>query len=326
MEYRYFGDTGIQVSELCMGTMTFGREADKEMSKAMFGECRDAGINFFDCADAYNNGLSEQMLGEFMAGCRDELIIISKVFNQSGPGINDKGLSRRHIMSAVEASLKRLKTDYLDLYFFHHHDVNTPIEESLRAFDDLVSQGKVIYTGISNFAAWQIMKALGICEREGWSRFKCIQPMYNLVKRQAEVELLPMAQSENLGVICYNPIGGGLLSGKYTDDQRSEPARFDAIPMYKSRYRDPVMHDIAKRFCEFSKARGYHPVSLAVSWVSHHPAVTAPIIGARDVDQLKDSLNSVNIDMTSELYAQISVLSPEPPPHDDRSEEPEYRK
>ncbi len=176
MEYRYLGDTGVQVSALCMGTMTFGREADKEMSRAMFRECRDAGINFFDCADAYNKGLSEQMLGEFMADCRDELIIISKVYNQSGPSINDKGLSRRHIMSAVEASLKRLKTDYIDIYFLHHYDANTPVEESLRAFDDLISQGKVVYTGISNFAAWQIMKALGICEREGLRRFKCVQP------------------------------------------------------------------------------------------------------------------------------------------------------
>ncbi len=150
--------------------------------------------------------------------------------------------------------------------------------------------------------------------------------MYNLVKRQAEVELLPMAQSEKLGVICYNPIGGGLLSGKYASGQRTETARFDSNPMYKSRYRDPAMHDIAKRFCEFAKAQGYHPVSLAVSWVSHHPAVTAPIIGARNVEQLKDSLNSVNIDMTHALYAQISALSPEPSPHDGRSEEPEFRK
>lgn len=326
MKYRYLGDTGIQVSALCMGTMTFGREADKAAAKAMFEECRNAGINFFDSADAYNMGVAEQMLGEVMAGCRDELIITTKVFSQQGPGINDRGLSRRHIMSAIEASLKRLKTDYIDIYFLHHPDPNTPMEETFRALDDLVSQGKVVYTGVSNFAAWQIMKALGTCDIMGWHRFKCIQPMYNLVKRQAEVEILPMAASENIGVICYNPLGGGLLTGKYTSDQRSGPARFDSHAMYKSRYRDPMMHDIANRFCDFSKECGYHPVSLAVAWASHHPAVTAPIIGARSVDQLKDSLNAVNIDMTPELYAQISALSPEPPPHDDRTEEPESRK
>lgn len=326
MEYRYLGDTGIQVSALCMGTMTFGREADRESSAAMFKSCRDAGVNFFDCADAYNKGLSEQLLGEFMRDCRKELIITTKVFNQIEPGINNRGLSRRHIMAAVEASLKRLKTDYIDLYFLHHFDANTPVEESLRAFEDLVSQGKVIYTGVSNFAAWQIMKALGICDKEGWSRFKCIQPMYNLVKRQAEVELLPMAASEKIGVVSYNPIGGGLLSGKYISDKRTGPARMDSDGMYKSRYRHPWMHEAASRFCDFAAQSGYHPVSLAVAWVSRHPAVTAPIIGARNIDQLKDSLDAVNIDMTAELYAQISALSPEPPTHDDRSEEPEYRK
>ena len=326
MKYRLLGDTGVKVSALCLGTMTFGRETDKPASAAVFNRCRDAGINFFDCADAYNKGVSEEMLGEFMAGCRNELIITTKVFGQMGPGMNDRGLSRKHIMAAAEASLRRLKTDYIDLYFLHHPDPDTPLEESLKALDDLVRQGKVLYTGVSNFAAWQVVKAQGICRIEGWSRIKCIQPMYNLVKRQAEVELLPMARSERIGVICYNPIGGGLLSGKYIDDRSSGPGRFHEDKMYKSRYREPVMHETAKKFYEFAVDNGFHPVSLAVAWVAHHPAVTAPIVGARSVEQLEGSLNAMAVSMTPELYAQISDLAPKPLPADGRTEDPESRK
>ena len=325
MEYRLLGDTGVKVSALCMGTMTFGKESDKSESAAVFNRCRDAGINFFDCADAYNKGVSEEMLGEFMAGCRDDLIITSKVYNSMGPDLNKRGLNRRHIMSAVEASLKRLNTDRIDLYFLHHFDEDTPVEETLRALDDLVTQGKIIYTGVSNFSAWQIMKSIGISEREGWSRFKCIQPMYNLVKRQVEVEILPMALSENIGVVSYNPIGGGLLSGKYIDTETTEPARFRENPMYDSRYREQWMHDSAKRYYDFAQESGYHPVSLAVAWVSHHPAITAPIIGARSVAQLEDSLNAVNVDMTDDLYEKVSALTPKPAPADDRTETSESR-
>ena len=321
MEYRFLGDTGIQVSALCMGTMTFGREADKQTAAAIFNRCREGGINFLDCADAYNKGVTEEILGELMTGCRDELIITSKVFGQMGLGINDRGLSRRHIMAAAEASLKRLQTDYIDFYFLHHPDKNTPVEESLQALDDLVRQGKVLYTGVSNFAAWEVTKIQGICQREGWSRIKCIQPMYNLVKRQAEVELLPMALSEKIGVVCYNPIGGGLLSGKYISDQAGGSGRFDEDKMYQSRYGEPAMHETAKRFYEFAVDNGFHPVSLAVAWVAHHPAVTAPIVGARNAEQLEDSINSMEIAMTPELYDQISDLAPKPPPADDRTED-----
>ena len=326
MEYRYLGDTGIQVSALCMGTMTFGKEADKQAAAAIFNRCRDGGVNFFDCADAYNKGVSEEMLGEFMAGCRDELIITSKVYGQMGPSINDRGLSRRHIIMAAEASLKRLKTDYIDFYFLHHPDKNTPCEESLRALNDLVLQGKVLYAGVSNYPAWEVVKLQNICKNEGWSRIQCIQPMYNLVKRQAEVELLPMSLSEKIGVVCYNPIGGGLLSGKYIDDQTKDSGRFDENKMYQSRYREPAMHDTAKRFYDFAKDNGFHPVSLAVAWVAHHPAVTAPIIGARNSEQLEDSLKSVEISMTDELYNRISDLSPKPPPPDDRTEDTDAMK
>ena len=321
MEYCFLGKTGIQVSNLCMGTMTFGREADKAASKDIFNRCRDAGINFFDCANVYSEGRAESILGELISDCRDELVVTTKFGSPMGTGYNNQGGSRRHLMSSLEASLKRLQTEYIDIYFLHRFDEHTPFEETLRALDDVVAQGKVRYTGVSNFAAWQIAKALGVSACNGWTAFDCIQPMYNLIKRQAEVEILPLAKSENLGVISYNPLGGGILSGKYDKDRQPGSARLADDDMYGRRYGEEWMFDIAGRFNRFSAEHGYHPVSLAVAWVSHHPAVTAPILGARNVDQLEDALRSVDIPMSPELYADICRLTPPPPSATDRSEE-----
>lgn len=321
MEYRLVGKTGVKVSSLCMGTMTFGREADKNTSAALFHRCREAGINLFDCANVYAEGESERILGDLIAECRDEVIMTSKVYFSKAKGVNAKGTSRRNIMAAVEASLKRLKTDYIDLYFLHHFDKDTPLEESLRALDDLVSQGKVLYTGASNFAAWQVAKAQGISAKEGWNQFQCIQPMYNLLKRQAEVEILPMALSEQLGVISYSPLGGGFLTGKYLQTQRQESSRFDSSTMYQNRYGEAWMRHAAQRFTEFAKEHGIHPVSLAVAWVGHHPAITAPLIGARNVEQLEPSLKSLDVEMTPKLYADLCQLTPTPPPANDRTDE-----
>ena len=213
MEYRTLGKTGVQVSSLCFGTMSFGGDADETTSAAMFHRCRDVGINFFDTANVYNNGRSEEILGRLIADCRDELVLASKVNGRMGEDINARGLSRRHIMLAVEDSLRRLGTDRLDLYFAHAWDSKAAMEETLRAFDDLVRQGKILYPAVSNWAAWQIALSLGVSAHEHLARFECIQPMYNLVKRQAEVEILPLAQSEQMGVIPYSPLGGGLIDG-----------------------------------------------------------------------------------------------------------------
>jgi aryl-alcohol dehydrogenase-like predicted oxidoreductase len=256
-----------------------------------------------------------------MAHCRDELIITSKVYYPMGEERNTRGASRRHIIAAVEATLRRLNTDRLDLYFIHHFDDNTPLEETLRALDNLVQQGKILYPAASNFAAWQVAKALGISAKEGWARFECLQPMYNLVKRQAEVELLPLAQSEKLGVIPYSPLGGGLLTGKYGASQRPESGRLVENKMYGIRYGDGWIYEVAEQFTTFAQERGFEPASLAVAWVAGHPAVTAPIIGARNVAQLEGSLKAIEIKMTPELRTEISALSPEPPPATDRSEE-----
>ena len=321
MTYRYLGDTGVKISPLCLGTMPFGGPADRETAAAMFQRCRDAGINAFDCANVYEDGRSEKILGDLVADCRDEVVITTKAYFPTGDAPNARGASRYHLVRAVENSLRRLDTDRIDVFFVHRFDAKTGLHETLRALDDLVRQGKVLYLGASNFAAWQVMKALGQQRAEGWSPFHVIQPMYNLTKRQAEVELLPMAQNENLGVLSYSPLGGGLLTGKYGLEQEPDEGRLVENEMYQTRYGADMHYEVAERFTSFARDHGYDPVSLAVAWVAHHPAVTAPIIGARNLDQLEGSLGALDIDMTDELRDEISALSPTPPPATDRVEE-----
>jgi len=320
MDYRTIGRTGVKVSSLCMGTMTFGDTADEAESEKMFKACLDAGVNFFDSANVYAGGRSEEIFGDLIKGMRDELVITSKVFGKMGDDVNAGGLSRRHITLAVEDSLRRIGTDRLDFYFVHQFDENTPMDETLAALDDLVKRGLILYPAVSNWAAWQIVKAQGIAAKGGLARFELIQPMYNLSKRQAEVEILPMAQSEQIGVIPYNPLGGGLLTGKYTTKSKPDVGRLVENQMYSKRYAEDKYYEIAENFVAFAKERGEHPVTLAVAWVGAHPAVTAPIMGARTAEQLAPSLASAEFDMTPELYAEIAALSPEPPPAHDRSE------
>ena len=320
MQYTLLGRTGVTVSRLCYGTMSFGGDADEATAADLFTRCLDAGINFFDTANSYSGGKSEEILGRLMKGKRDELVITSKVSSSVGPGMNDRGNARRHIMMQVENSLRRLQTDRLDVYFLHHFDPKTPIEETLRAMDDLVHQGKIIYPGVSNWAAWQIAKALGLSALHDWARFECIQPMYSLAKRQAEVEILPLAKSEGVGVIAYSPLGGGILTGKYVGAKPDE-GRFLTNKMYQKRYADQIYADIAARFVEHAKIQGIHPATLAVAWVMAHPAITAPIIGARNVQQLEGSLAAADLELSKEQYAAISAISYEPPPATDRSED-----
>ena len=318
MEFRLLGNTGVKVSSLCFGTMSFGGDADEATSAALFHRCREAGINFFDCANSYSNGRAEEILGKCIAGSRAELVITSKVYATTGPDPLARGASRRTIMTEVETSLKRLGTDHLDVYFIHHFDNDTPLPETLRALDDLVRMGKVLYPAASNFAAWQVAKALGLSARNGWAPFAVIQPMYNLVKRQAEVEILPLALSEGLGVITYSPLGGGLLTGKYGPGFHPEQGRLVENKMYQKRYESEWVNDVAGKFSQFAQQRGFNPAALAVAWVASHPAVTAPIIGARNLEQLEGSLGSLEIQMTTELRAEIAALSPAPPSANDR--------
>src|SRR6266849_6356454 len=244
MKTKLLGRTGISVSELCFGTMSFGGDADEATSAAMYKAVRDAGINFFDSANEYSKGKSEEILS-------------------------------------------RLQNDRIDVLFMHRYDALTPIEETMRALEDLVRAGKVIYPAVSNWSAWQTQRAVDIQERNAWSRLQVIQPMYSLVKRQAEVELLPMAEANGIGVIPYSPAAAGLLSGKYFGQASG---RLKTNKMYEARYGDKWMFEVAERYVGFCKHKGLHPVSTAIAWVGAHPAVTAPIIGARNVEQLKDSL------------------------------------
>jgi aryl-alcohol dehydrogenase-like predicted oxidoreductase len=290
MKYRTLGRTGVQVSQLCYGTMSFGGDADEAASAEMFKAVRDIGVNFLDTADQYSKGKSEEILGKLMRGSRDDLVVATKVFAQMGPDINAKGNSRRHVSRAIEASLKRLQTDRVDVLYLHMRDVLTPIEETLRALEDAVRAGKVLYPALSNHSAWETQQALDIQERMGWARVQAIQPMYNLVKRQAEVEILPMAQANGVSVFPYSPAGAGLLSGKYTSKESAGQSRLVANKNYTNRYGEAWMHEVAEKFTAFCKKQGLHPMSVAVAWCAAHPAITAPIIGASKPEQLADSL------------------------------------
>ena len=318
MEYRWLGSTGVRVSPLCMGVMTFGDAADERESARMFGRCLEVGINFFDCANVYGGGESERVLGRLMAGKRDDLVITSKV--GMGGGLSGSGGSRRHIMQEVEASLRRLGTDRLDIYFLHRYDDDTPLEETLRAFDDLVRQGKILYPAVSNWAAWQVARAQGLCALHGWAPIACLQPMYSLIKRQAEVEILPMAAELGIGVISYSPLGGGLLSGKYADGPPPQ-GRLLENDMYKLRYGPEHYWEAARQLAALARERGVHPVTLAVAWAMGGLAITAPIIGARNLTQLEASLAALELELSEAERAELTALTPTPPPANDRLEE-----
>ena len=320
MNYNVLGNTGVLVSELCFGTMTFGNEADESESTKMFHQCKDAGINFFDCSNNYSDGRAESILGNLIQTCRDEVVITSKVSQRIGKDINALGTSRRHIMLSIEQSLKRLKTDRIDIYFIHHFDPLTPMEESLRALDDLVRAGKVLYLGVSNWAAWQIAKALGISAKNNLARFECIEPMYNLLKRQAEVEILPLALSEKLGVIPYSPLAAGLLSGKYSNHTPATGRIVDKL-QYSKRYSHARYYEIAALFTHYAQELNVSPTTLAIRWTMAHPAITAPIIGARNTAQLHDSLAAINLNIDAEVLEHITQLSDAPACATDRLEE-----
>jgi aryl-alcohol dehydrogenase-like predicted oxidoreductase len=321
MDTTLIGRTGVRVSPLCLGTMAFGDTADEAEAGRMYAAAREAGINFVDTADVYAQGRSEEIVGRLIRAERDQIVLTSKVFGPTGEGVNDRGLSRRHIVLAVEASLKRLGTDRLDFYFVHQVDRDTPIDETLAALDDLVRRGLILYPAVSNWAAWQIAKALGISARAGLARFELIQPMYNLLKRQVEVEILPLAASESLGVIPYSPLAAGVLLGRYLPGSPSTHGRLVENPMYTKRYARERDSDVAARFVAYAAAHGVHPATLAVAWVGSHPAVTAPIIGARSLEQLRPSLAAAGFPLDAEMRAEIGALAPAPAPFHDRAEE-----
>jgi aryl-alcohol dehydrogenase-like predicted oxidoreductase len=315
MNYRFMGRTGLKVSELCFGTQTFGWGADEPTAHRMASMFVEAGGNFFDTSNIYNEGKSETMLGNWIGQQpdRSKLVIASKVFFPAGQGPNDTGLSRKHIFEQIDASLRRLKTDYLDLYQTHCWDASTPLEETLRALDDLVRAGKVRYIGASNYTPSQMMRAIMLSEQRGWARFDCLQPEYSLLVRSTEWELLPLCQEQGIGVIPWSPLGGGWLTGKYHRDAPPPPDsrvgradRWDDQPEQRETERT---WDIIDELRAISEERGKTPAQVALNWVLHKPGVTAPIFGARTPEQLEQNLGSVGWARTAEEELRLDTAS-----------------
>jgi aryl-alcohol dehydrogenase-like predicted oxidoreductase len=311
MQFRRLGKTGLKVTSVCLGTMTFGQQADEAASVAILDKAAAAGVNFIDTADAYpvppdpaTAGRTEEFIGRWLKGRRDRFVLATKCRIRVGTGPNDEGLSRRHVLRAVEDSLRRLGTDYIDLYQAHAPDPETPIEETLRAFDDLVRSGKVRYVGCSNYPAWQVALALGASERHGWAQFDCVQPRYNLLYRDIEAELLPLCRHVGLGVIAYNPLAGGFLSGKYRSLE-SPPAgtRFSlgkTGELYRERYWQQAQLDAVQRLRQFFEPRGKSLITVAVAWVMSQPGVTSAIVGASRAEQLGLSLAAADFSLDDE--------------------------
>ena len=320
MEHVRLGRTGLQVSRLCLGTMTFGLQSDEATGAAIMDKAAEAGVDFFDTSDAYplggdleSKGRTEEIIGRWMAGKRDQFILATKCFAPTGPGPMDRGNSRRHIMAAVDASLRRLQTDYIDLYQLHGFDPNTPIDESLSALDDLVHAGKVRYIGCSNFLTYQLVRAVGRSETQRLVRFDSVQPRYNLLFRQIEREMLPFCAEEGVGVIPYNPIAGGLLSGKHNGTAPPpDGGRFtlgNAGAMYQERYWHEREFDTVEALRKLADQAGVPLVTLSVAWVLANPAVTAPIIGASRPEQLDASLAAAGYALDPDLRQQLDDLT-----------------
>jgi len=318
MEYTRLGRTGLQVSRLCLGTMTFGLQCDEETSRAILDTAFDSGITFIDTADVYplggnldTVGRTEEIVGGWLAGRRDDVVLATKCVGPTGRRPWDRGASRRHILDALDASLRRLGTDYVDLYQLHGYDPETPIDESISALDHLVKAGKVRYVGCSNFLAYQLARAIGRAETLGLARMDCVQPRYNLLFRQVERELLPLCGEEGIGVIPYNPIAGGLLSGKHRRDAVPE-GRFTlgrAGKMYQERYWHDREFDTVEDLLAIAGKAGVALTTLAVQWVLAHPAVTSAIIGASDPGQLSASLAAAESPISPELKFELDELT-----------------
>jgi aryl-alcohol dehydrogenase-like predicted oxidoreductase len=317
MEYRYLGATGLKVSELCLGAMTFGRESSEEISHQILDRFVEAGGNFIDTADVYSRGASEAVVGRWLADhSRDELVIATKVRFPMGEGPNEVGLSRKHILSGVEQSLRRLGTDYIDLYQVHCWDHATPLEETLSTLNRVVQSGKVRYIGASNYAGWQLQKAIDLSRRMGWEPFVCLQPQYNLLCRSTEWELIPVCQNEGLGVIPWSPLRGGWLSGKYRRGMTEPPAGTRVAVAEEqgwseswSAYNNERTWSLLDTLFAVAEEAGKSPAQVAINWLLRQPGVTAPIIGARSLEQLEANLASTGWQLGEQALDWLSKAS-----------------
>jgi aryl-alcohol dehydrogenase-like predicted oxidoreductase len=317
MNYRNMGKTGLQVSELCLGAMTFGRESSEAVSAQMLNLFVEHGGNFIDTADAYSAGLSEEILGRWLKEkTREDFVIATKVRFGTREGVNQSGLSRKHIRAAVEASLRRLQTDYIDLYQTHMWDASTPLEETLGTLDDLVREGKVRYIGASNLTGWQLQKAIDQSRQHGWEPYTCLQPLYNLLDREAEWELVPICLNEGLGVIPWSPLRGGWLSGKYKRgmtapeqgtrvQEAGEKGWSEAWEIYNTEHTWQVIDTLFALSKELNKS----VAQIALNWLLQMPGVTAPIIGARTITQFQDNLGATGWALSAEQLERLNRAS-----------------
>ena len=315
MKIKRMGRTGLHVSEICLGTMTFGNQCDEPTSHAIMDKAFDGGVTFFDTADVYPLGSTPEMVGNtekyvgswLSKGKREQIVLATKFCGKMGNGPNEKGGSRKHIVQAVEASLRRLQTDYIDLYQMHSPDPETPIDETLRALNDLVRSGKVLYIGCSNYSAWLLTKSLWTSDKLGLARFDCVQPRYNLLFRHIEAELLPLAVDQGVGVISYNPLAGGILTGRYQPGETpGEGTRFtlnNAGKLYQSRYwQDPQMQAVEK-LKTLCQERNLSLAQVALAWVLIQPAITSAILGASRPEQLDQTLPAVDLMLDEQVRA-----------------------
>jgi len=320
MDSTRLGRTGLRVSRLCLGTMTFGLQCDEATSVAILDRAAEGGITFLDTADVYplggtlaTVGRTEEIVGRWMKGRRDAVVLATKCFGATGRRPWEQGNSRKHILDAVDASLRRLQTDYIDLYQLHGPDPGTPIDETLKALDDLVRWGKVRYVGCSNFLGYQLARAIGRSEVLGVARFDSVQPRYNLLFREIERELLPLCLEEGIGVIPYNPLAGGLLTGKHRyEEGPEEGSRFTlgtAAGRYQDRYWHEGMFETVEQIRQLAGSAGMSMATLAVAWVLAHPAITAPIIGASRPEQLDDSLRAAEGKLGEDIKAELDTLT-----------------
>ena len=318
MKYKLLGNTGIKVSELCLGTMTFGGKGywtaigqlPQQAVDEIMKQSIDAGINFIDTANVYSEGLAEELTGKSIRNLglkRDDLVIATKVRGKMGEGVNEIGLSRKHIMQQVDESLKRLNIDYIDLYQIHGYDALTPIEDTVRALDDLVKSGKVRYIGASNVSAWQLMKALSFSQYNNLSKFVSLQAYYTIAGRDLERELIPLLNDQKIGLMVWSPLAGGFLSGKYSRNKNPEDARrlsFDFPPINKEKAFDII--DVMEPIAE---SKNVSVAQIALAWLLHQPAVTSVIIGAKNTEQLTQNLNAVDVQLTEDELKQLDEVS-----------------
>ena len=303
MKYKKLGRTGLKVSPICLGTMNYGDPVSETESISIMKRAIAAGVNFLDTADVYARGRSEEIIGKALKGERHSVLIATKVEGPTGPGPNDRGLSRRHITQAVEESLRRLQTDYIDLYYAHFPDYDTPIEETLRTMDDLVHQGKVRYIGCSNFSAWQLGKALWVSDIHNLARFDCIEPPYNLLARDIETELLPLCASEGIGVCVYNPLAGEMLTGRHQFGKPPAEGRFTHELLgkaYLERYWSEINFKAVDRLKQIAKEHGCSLAQFALAWILSNETITSVLSGTTALEQLEENLAATEIELSPE--------------------------